>query len=147
MRGGWELGVGHVSYYQDSANWGPNSRFVIEAISKPLVSNSTQSLILKTKIVVTRIPICTLIFINACIKRVKNYIFETTLKINSRNNSTSKYKQFLTLNVRSFSWGIQQYFRVQFSVKQSSIPKLEFLSATYIHPSLLTTILCHRYVM
>ena len=141
MRGGWELGVGHVSYYQDSANWGPNSRFVIEAISKPLASNSSQSLILKTKIVVAQIPI------NACIKRVKKYIFETTLKINSRNNSTSKYKQFLTLNMRSFSWGIQQYFRVQFSVKQSSIPKLEFLSATYIHPSLLTTILCHRDVM
>ena len=33
------------------------------------------------------------------------------------------YKQFLTLNVRFFSWELQVNFRVQFNAKQSSKPK------------------------
>ena len=43
--------------------------------------------------------------------------------INSKNNATLKYKQFLTLNVRFFSLEILITFRVQFNVKQSSNPK------------------------
>ena len=50
----------------------------------------------------------------------------------SRNNSTSKYKQFLTLNVRFFSWEIQKNFSVQFNAKQSSITKQDILSVTFI---------------
>ena len=50
--------------------------------------------------------------------------------INSRNNSTSKYKQFLTLNVHFFSWELQVKLRVQFNAKQSSKPKRDFPSAT-----------------
>ena len=43
--------------------------------------------------------------------------------INSKNNATPKYKQFLTLNVRLCSWELQINFRVQFNAKQSSNPK------------------------
>ena len=46
-----------------------------------------------------------------------------TLVINLKYNATSKYKQFLTLNVRLFSWELQINFRVQFNAKQSSNPK------------------------
>ena len=34
--------------------------------------------------------------------------------------------------MRFLSWEIQQYFRVQFNARQSSISKLQFLSVTYI---------------
>ena len=34
--------------------------------------------------------------------------------------------------MRFFSWGKQQYFRVQFNARQSSISKLQFLSVTYM---------------
>ena len=40
-----------------------------------------------------------------------------------------------------FSWEIRQYFRVQFNAKQSSIPKLEFLSVTYIGPRILDRVI------
>ena len=43
---------------------------------------------------------------------------------------TSKYKQFLTLNVRFFCWELQVNFRVQFNAKQSSKSKQGFLSVT-----------------
>ena len=47
-------------------------------------------------------------------------------------NIKYEYKRFLTLNVRFISWEIRQYFRLPFSAKQSSIPKLDLLSVTYI---------------
>ena len=43
--------------------------------------------------------------------------------INPKNDTTSEYKQFLTLNVRLFSWELQINFRVQFNAKQSSNTK------------------------
>ena len=38
----------------------------------------------------------------------------------------------LTLNVRFFSWELQVNLRVQFNAKQSSKPKRDTLSATYM---------------
>ena len=66
-------------------------------------------------------------------KELTRYILEITLSSNSRNTSTSKYKQFLTLKCAFLLFEKQQYFRVQFNARQSSILKLQFLSVTFIN--------------
>ena len=66
-------------------------------------------------------------------KELKKYIFET-FTIWSRNNSTSKYKQFFNSQCAFLLFGkTSNELRLQFNAKQSSTTKLQFLSVTYIH--------------
>ena len=60
------------------------------------------------------------------------HIFETCV-ICSKNNSTSKYKQILTLTVRIFNLGkTSDELRLQFNARQSSTTKFQLSSVTFI---------------